>query len=308
MWAASGKGGLEMGEGPGWQHGYAHVNNIRMHYVTAGEGPLMLMLHGFPEFWYSWRHQIPVMAERFRVVAPDMRGYNQSEKPVGVGHYRLPVLMQDIAGLIESLGESSAVVVAHDWGGGVAWPFAAHYPHMVDRLVILNCPPPAVLLRHLMHNRKQLRRSYYMFLFQLPLLPEAVMRARDYELIERVFRGWAVDKSAFSDRDIAMFKEAAAKPGALTGGINYYRASFRQFLSSRLRVRGVEAKVRCPTLVIWAEEDRALGKEMTYDFQDEVEGPLEISYVPGCSHWVQQERPEVVNAVMSGFLSDIPQV
>ena len=294
-----------MEENIAWRHEHAYVNNIRLHYVTAGEGPLMLMLHGFPEFWYSWRHQIPAMAERFRVVAPDMRGYNQSEKPRGVDRYRLGLLMQDIAGLIEALGESRAVLMAHDWGGGVAWPFAAHYPHMVERLIILNCPPPAVLMRHLMSNRAQLRRSYYMFVFQLPLLPEAMIRARDYAFIEKVLRGWAVDKSAFSERDIAMYKEAAAKPGALTGGINYYRAAFRQFLLARRRGGGEEAKVRCPTLVIWAEKDRALGKEMTYDFQDEVEGPLEIRYVPDCSHWVQQERPEVVNALVSEFLSDI---
>lgn len=289
-----------------WHHDYAHVNNIRMHYVTAGEGPLMVMLHGFPEFWYSWRHQIPAMAERFRVVAPDMRGYNQTEKPVGVGNYRLSVLMRDICGLIEALGESSAVIVAHDWGGGVAWPFAAYYPRMVERLVIINCPPPAVLMRHLVRNRAQLRRSYYMFLFQVPFLPEACMRARDYALVEKAFRGWAIDKSAFTDYDIAMFKEAAAKPRALTGGINYYRAAFRQFLLSQRQRDGETAKVRCPTLVIWGEEDKALGKELTYDFHSEVEGPLEIKYVPACSHWVQQERPEIVNACLEEFLADLP--
>jgi len=285
-----------------WKHAYAHFNNIRMHYVTAGDGPLMVMLHGFPEFWYSWRHQIPVMAERYRVVAPDMRGYNQTEKPVGVGHYRLGALMEDIQGLIHHLGESSTVLVAHDWGGGVAWPFAAYYPHMVDRLIILNCPPPAVLMRHLMRNRAQLRRSYYMFLFQLPFLPEAAMRAHNYELIERAFRGWAIDKSAFSDRDIAMFKEAAAKPGALTGGINYYRAAFRTFLRSPRLNEGTGAKVRCPTLVIWGEEDAALGKELTEDFHKEVDGPLEIRYIPNCSHWVQQEQPETVNEFIADFL------
>jgi pimeloyl-ACP methyl ester carboxylesterase len=268
----------------------------------------MVMLHGFPEFWYSWRHQIPVMAERFRVVAPDMRGYNQTEKPVGVGNYRLSALMEDVQGLINVLGESSAVLVAHDWGGGVAWPFAAYYPHMVDRLIILNCPPPAVLMRHLLKNRAQLRRSYYMFLFQLPFLPEAFMRAHDYEIIARAFRGWSIDKSAFSGYDIAMFKTAAAKPGALTGGINYYRAAFRQFLVSQRQGEGKGAKVRCPTLVIWAEDDKALGKELTYDFHYEIEGPLEIKYVPECSHWVQQERPEVVNAYMREFLADLPGV
>lgn len=287
-----------------WEHHYAHVNNLRIHYVSAGEGPLVLLLHGFPEFWYSWRHQIPVLAKRFRVVAPDMRGYNQTEKPVGVNRYRLKLLMEDVRGLIHHLGERRAALVAHDWGGGVAWPFAARYPQLVERLVILNCPPPTVLVRHLMSNRAQLRRSYYMFLFQLPLLPELVLRARDYHLVEKAFRGWSIDKGAFTDHDIAMFKEAAAKPGALTGGINYYRAAFRQFLRSPRTVAENRAKVRCPTLVIWAEEDRALGKEMTLDFHREVEGPLTIKYIPNCSHWVQQERPEEVNSLIMDFLSD----
>jgi epoxide hydrolase 4 len=289
-----------------FHHDYAHVNNIRMHYVSAGEGPLMIMLHGFPEYWYSWRHQIPAMSEKFRVVAPDMRGYNQTEKPVGVGNYRLSALMDDVGGLIKSLGESSAVLVAHDWGGGVAWPFAAYYPHMVDRLIILNCPPPAVLVKHLMSNKAQRRRSFYMFLFQVPFLPESYLRAHDYEMIAKLFRGWAIDKSAFSDRDITMFKEAASKPGALTGGINYYRAAFRQFLASSRRNDRERPKVKCPTLVIWAEEDRALGKELTYDFQAEVERPLEIEYVPDCSHWVQQEQPDLVNSYMREFLRDFP--
>jgi pimeloyl-ACP methyl ester carboxylesterase len=158
-------------------------------------------------------------------------------------------------------------------------------------------------MRHLMSNRAQLRRSYYMFLFQLPFLPEAVMRARDYDLIERAFRGWAIDKSAFNAHDISMFKEAAAKPGALTGGINYYRAAFRAFLRSPRAKEGSSAKVSCPTLVIWGEEDRALGKELTEDFHTEVVGPLEIKYIPGCSHWVQQERPEAVNEFMVDFLA-----
>jgi pimeloyl-ACP methyl ester carboxylesterase len=302
----------------GLRHEYVHVNNLRMHCAVAGEGPLMLMLHGFPEFWYSWRHQIPAMSRRFKVAAPDMRGYNQTEKPRGVANYRLERLMEDVAALIRALGYEKAVLVAHDWGGGVAWPFAARYPGMVDRLAILNCPPPGVLLDHLRRNPAQLRRSYYMFLFQLPLLPELALRLFDYRLIEKAFRGWAVDKAAFSDRDIRMFKEAAAKPGALTGGINYYRAAMRGALREELKRRAggvgdsgkddpAAPRVKCPTLVIWAEEDRALGKELTYDFHREVDAPLDIRYIPRCSHWVQQERPEEVNAMLEEWLADYPE-
>lgn len=305
----------EQERGARFHHEYVDAGNLRMHCVTCGEGPLMLMLHGFPEFWYSWRHQIPVMASRFRVVAPDMRGYNQTEKPVGVANYRLELLIGDLVRLIKALGYQKAVVVAHDWGGGVAWPFAARHPEMVDRLIILNCPPPGVLLHHLRHNPRQLRRSYYMFLFQVPWLPEAVLRFRDYMFIEKAFRGWAIDKSAFTDEDIRMFKEAAAKPGALTGGVNYYRAALRGALKDLVLAKGkadrslssVQApRVKCPTLVIWGEEDRALGKELTKDFYQEVEGPLEIKYIPNCSHWVQQERPEEVNRYMEEWLADYP--
>ncbi len=299
-----------MSDRQSWKHHYIHVNNLRMHYVTAGEGPLMVMLHGFPEFWYSWRHQIPVMAQRFQVVAPDMRGYNQTEKPVGVGNYRLSVLMEDIRGLVQALGRDRCVLVAHDWGGGVAWPLAMKYPQLVDRLIIMNCPPPATLMRHLQKNRTQLRRSYYMFLFQLPWLPEMALRRKDYQLIEKAFRGWAIDKSAFSELDIRLFKEAAAKPGALTGGINYYRAAMREAFKSLLKGEtpgGDGGKVKCPTLVIWGENDEALGKELTYDFHQEVEGPLEIKYIPNCSHWVQQEQPELVNRYMLDWLADYPE-
>lgn len=296
---------------PLWKHEYADVNNIRMHYVTQGKGPLMLMLHGFPEFWYSWRHQIPVMARRFKVVAPDMRGYNQTEKPVGVANYRIETLGRDVAGLIRALGYEKAVVVAHDWGGGVAWPFAMTYPEMVDRLIVLNCPPPGVLMDHFQHNPAQLKRSYYMLLFQLPRLPEALFRFNDYAMIEKAFRGWAVDKSAFTDSDIRMFKEAAAKPGALTASINYYRAAIRGALKDLKAMRSTGAsprpKVKCPTLIIWAEDDQALGKEMTYDFHKEVDAPLEIKYIPDCSHWVQQERPEEVNRYMEEWLADYPE-
>jgi pimeloyl-ACP methyl ester carboxylesterase len=295
-----------------WKHEYIDVDNLRMHYVTQGKGPLMLMIHGFPEFWYSWRHQIPVMAERFKVVAPDMRGYNQTEKPVGVGQYRLDVLTADVAGLIKALGYEKAVVVAHDWGGVVAWAFAMQYPKMVDRLIILNCPPSQVLIEHLMKNPKQLRRSYYMFLFQIPLLPEAVFRFNDYMMIEKAFRGWAIDKSAFSDHDIKMLKEAAAKPGALTASVNYYRAALRNLAMGfaamkAVRTGVVQHKVKSPTLVIWAEGDAALGTEMTYDIHKVMDAPLEIRYIPDCSHWVQQERPGEVNRFMQEWLADYPE-
>lgn len=285
-----------------FRHESIHVGNLKMHYVASGEGPLMVMIHGFPEFWYSWRHQIPAMSERFRVIAPDMRGYNQTEKPLGIGNYKLSVLMEDVRGLIEALGEKKAVIVAHDWGGAVAWSFAMSYPEMTEKLIVMNCPPPRVMMKHVMRNPSQLRRSYYMFLFQIPFLPEIALRLGNYRLIEKAFRGWAIDKSAFSDEDIRFYKEAASKPFAMTCAINYYRAAFRY--PSNLPLLMNMGKVKCPTLVIWAEEDKALGKEMTYDFKNEVEGPLTIEYIPKCSHWVQQEKPYEVNGHLRSFLSE----
>lgn len=296
-----------MPEEPIWNHAYAHVNNLRIHYVTAGDGPLMLMLHGFPEFWYSWRHQIPVMAKHFRVVVPDMRGFNQTEKPKGVAHYRLGAISEDLEGLITHLGETDTVLVGHDWGAGVAWHFAAHYPQMVNRLIILDCPSPRVFIRHLRRNPVQMLRSYYIFLFQYPFIPEMVLRLHNYQIIDLIFRLTAVNKAAFNDHDIAMFKEAAAKPGALTGGINYYRAFFRLFLKSFMPggIEDIHHKVKCPTLVIWGEKDVFLGKELTYDFKDEVEERLETIFIPKCGHWVQQEEPDLVNSHILDFLSDV---
>jgi len=284
------------------QHGFAHVNGVRLHYVAQGAGKLVVLLHGFPEFWYSWRHQIPALAEHFKVVAPDLRGYNDSEKPAGVANYRIDLLTADVMGLIRAFGEEKAIIVGHDWGGGVAWTFAADYPQATERLIVLNCPHPGAFQKQLRSNFRQLRRSWYMFFFQIPWLPEWGIRLNRRRFVEQAFRGMAIRKQAFPDEDLQRYVEALEKPGALTAAINYYRAAFRETVRHGERQF---AKITCLTLLIWGEEDIALGKELTYNMEPYFTDRFAIKYIPRCSHWVQQEQPELVNQYMWEFLSDL---
>jgi pimeloyl-ACP methyl ester carboxylesterase len=281
------------------RHEVAEVNGIRMHYVIQGEGELVVLLHGFPEFWYSWRHQIPALAQRYRVVAPDLRGYNLTEKPAGVASYRVESIMEDVVALIRHLGCEQAIIIGHDWGGMIAWRLAIERPEVVRRLIVLNIPHPEAMRRGLRRPR-QLLRSWYIFFFQLPRLPEAAFRAGDYRAIERAFRGMAIRKEAFTDADIAAFKEAAARPGALTATINWYRAAFRSQLFTRPHPF---PRVESPTLLIWGENDTALGKELSYG-TDRWVHDFRVHYVAHCSHWVQQEQPELVNQLMLDFLEE----
>jgi len=278
-----------------WQHGDITTNGVQLHYVTQGEGPLMLMLHGFPEFWYSWRHQIPEFASYFKVVALDLRGYNDSDKPQNQSAYVMDEFVRDVEGVIKGLGYDKCVLVGHDWGGAIAWNFAYTYPERVERLIILNLPHPAKFSQGL-RTPQQLLRSAYVFLFQLPWLPELLLQSSDYQPIETAFKGMAVDKSAFTPADIEAYKNAAAKRGALTAMLNYYRNFFQQgMLNESWSV------LEMPTLMIWGENDMALGKELTYGTEAYVRN-LQIKYIPNCSHWVQQEQPVLVNHYMREFL------
>jgi pimeloyl-ACP methyl ester carboxylesterase len=279
-----------------WKHESIATNNIKLHCVTQGSGPLMLMLHGFPEFWYSWRHQIPEFASDYKVVAVDLRGYNDSDKPEAKSAYVMAEFVQDVKGIIQGLGYKSCVLVAHDWGGAIAWNFAYAYPEMVDKLIVMNLPHPAKFAEGL-RTRQQLLKSWYIFLFQLPFLPEFLIKLDDYRAIALAFEGMAVDKSTFTPSDIQAYKDAAAKPGALTATINYYRNIARGFLD-----RQNWGVLQVPTLMIWGENDSALGKELTYGTEDYVQD-FQIQYIPNCSHWVQQEQPQLVNSCMRDFLA-----
>lgn len=290
-----------------WEHISVKANGIDFHCASQGEGDLVLLLHGFPECWYSWRHQIPFLASRFRVVAPDLRGYGDSEKPPGVESYTMDKLVADVSGLIEALGYRRARVVSHDWGGVIAWTFAATCPSLIEKLVVMNAPHPSAFARELSTNPRQLMRSWYMFFFQLPRIPEVALSAGNYAMVKRSFKGWAVDKSAFSAEVLEELAGCAARPGALTGGINYYRAALRGNLRNMIADRqSVDAgfpAISCPTLLIWAERDRALGRELTYGLDRYFEpGLLTVRYIPDCSHWVQQEQHLVVNQFLGEFL------
>lgn len=278
-----------------WKHEYLTTNGVKLHYVTQGEGPLMLMLHGFPEFWYSWRHQIPEFAQNFKVVAIDLRGYNDSDKPNEQSAYVMNEFIKDVGGVIRVLGYQKCILVGHDWGGAIAWNFAYTHPEMLEQLIILNLPHPAKFAQGL-RTPQQLLRSNYVFLFQLPWIPELLLQSSDYQAIETTFKSMAVNKSAFTKADIDAYKNAAAKRGALTAMLNYYRNVFQQRM-----VNPNWGVLEVPTLMIWGENDPALGKELTYNTAAYVRD-FQIKYIPNCGHWVQQEQPKLVNQYMREFL------
>lgn len=277
--------------------GYVEANGIRFHYVERGQGPLVLLLHGWPEFCLSWRHQLPALAEAgYRAVAPDLRGFNLSDKP-RTG-YDLDTLGRDIAGLIEALGASNADLVAHDWGGAAAWYAATFHAARIRKLVVLNCPHPCLMFRGILRPA-QLKRSSYIFFFQLPWLPERLLARNEHAAIARAIRGSAFRKEAFPRNLLDRYREAAAQPGALSAGLAYYRRTFRDLVTGRLRPW--PDKVRVPTLVVWGERDRALGKELNDGLPGLVED-LTLAYVQDSGHWIQQEKPELVNLHLTRFL------
>jgi pimeloyl-ACP methyl ester carboxylesterase len=276
---------------------YADLDEVRLHYVEAGTGPLVLLLHGFPEFWYGWRYQLPALAAAgFHAVAPDLRGYNLSAKPEGIGAYTLDHLTADVAQLIRACGSERAAIVGHDWGGIVAWSFAMRHPSLLERLVILNAPHPAVMSRGLLNPLQWLRSSYVLF-FQLPWLPEALLEAGDFALLRRLFRSDPRRPRAYTGEDIERYVEAWRQPGALTAALNYYRALVQRPSNGG----GVLRRIEQPVLVIWGEQDQALGPELAEPERTWVPN-LQIERFPDASHWVQADRPEQVNALLTNFL------
>jgi epoxide hydrolase 4 len=286
-----------MDEGSELREGYAEVGDQRLHYVEAGQGPLVVLLHGFPEFWYGWRRQIvPLAAAGFRVVAPDTRGYNLSSKPGGVGAYDAGQLAGDIAGLIHERGAGSALLAGHDWGGTIAWTVAMHHPQVVDRLAILNAAHPRKLSQGL-HHPGQLRKSWYFFFFDLPDLPEAVVRADDW----RFFRHFLRDaRPAYTPEETGRYEQAWAQPGAATAMINYYRCSVR---ASPKKAEAALRPVSAPTLVIWGQRDRYLGPELAEPEHDDVPNLDRVERLPDASHWVHHDEHERVNQLLTDFFA-----
>jgi pimeloyl-ACP methyl ester carboxylesterase len=271
---------------------------VRLHYVEAGEGPLVVLLHGFPEHYYAWRYQWGALAAAgYHVVAPDLRGYNLSSKPRAVRAYHMKALAYDVAALIEHCGaERAAALVGHDWGGGVAWGTAMRYPEHLERLTILNCPHPLTFMRALTTPR-QLLRSYYIFLFQLPWLPEHLLPLNDFASLRRTLRTDTTRPDAFTPADVDRYIAALRQPGALRGGINYYRAFIRYGLAERHLLRRIDL----PTRVIWGERDRYLGRNLAAPPRRWVPN-CRVERLPNASHWVQCDAPERVNALLLDFL------
>jgi pimeloyl-ACP methyl ester carboxylesterase len=283
----------------GLRDAYADLGEVRLHYVEAGEGPLVVLLHGFPEFWFSWRFQIPALvAAGFRVVAPDMRGYNLSSRPSGVAAYRGDILAGDIRDLIRERGAESAHVVGHDWGAAVAWLTAMNHPDVVRHLGILNLPHPRRFL-HGLRRPGQLVKSWYVFFFQVPWLPERLVRADRWRAFREGFERDA-RPGAFTAEDIDRYVEAWSQPGAATATINYYRAAFRR---SPRHTRSLMHTVKAPTLVIWGARDRYLSAELAEPHRADVPNLERVVYLPEASHWVQHDEPQRVSELLVEFLS-----
>jgi epoxide hydrolase 4 len=279
------------------REGYADIGDVRLHYVEAGEGPLVVLLHGFPEFWYGWRLQIKPLAEAgFRVVAPDMRGYNLSSRPKGVKAYETDRLTADIRGLIQERGGKSAQLVGHDWGGSVAWATAMNYPEVVDRLAILNAAHPRKLSQGL-HHPSQLRKSWYFFFFNLPDLPESVVRADHWHF----FRHFLHDAHpAYTPEEMDRYIEAWSQPGAATGMINYYRSSVR---TSPKKAEAALRPISAPTLVIWGQGDHYLGPELAEPEHDDVPNLEGVERLPDASHWVHHDEAQRVTQLLTDFFA-----
>lgn len=289
----------------GVRHVYAEVNGLRMHYVERGEGPLVILLHGFPEMWWSWRYQIPALAEAgFRVVAPDLRGYNETDAK---GPYDIDTLRDDVIGLLDHLRAPKAIVVGHDWGGGVAWHLASTTQGRCDKLVVMNCPHPAVFMQSLMGTWKQIRwsqvrRSWYMFFFQLPFLPEKMLTGGHGQGVVRMLRSMAVDKTNFGSEELQPFVDAVLMPGRATGMVNWYRAMFRTSLRDGRGGINRYGEITVPTLLVWAMQDEALGYADVVPGVERYVPGIDIFPIEGCGHFVQQERPDAVNPKLVAFL------
>ena len=287
---------------------YADVNKVRLHYVATGEGRLILFIHGFPEFWYAWKAQLEYFGQNYQAVDVDMRGYNLSSKPDGVENYRIPDLVEDIRALGEHLSSEKFILVAHDWGGVAAWAFAHQHPECLEKLVIINAPHPTVFADLLKEDPEQQAASQYILVFRSNEA-EGLLSADNYAaLLQAVSSG--TEGYEMSDEDKQKYIEAWSQPGALTGGLNYYRAAgFAPPPAGKEASAEIPAEDRMerqdimvPTLVIWGEMDTAL-RPGNLDGLDEYVPDLEIARIPEGSHWVVREQPDRVNSLIEKFIN-----
>lgn len=281
------------------EHVYLPTNGIRLHVVQTGSryGSLVILLHGFPEFWYGWRRQIQPLADaNFRVWAPDQRGYNLSDKPTGIAAYQLEKLAQDVLGLINAAGVDKCYLAGHDWGAAVAWWVALRYPERLHKLAILNVPHPVVMMKTLMSSFSQLRRSWYLFFFQIPFLAEAMLRKDDWEAVVRMLKAGSKPDS-FSPRDIEQYRRAWWRKDAFTSMLNWYRAALRMPPETSGDIR-----IRVPTLILWGAQDVALSREMAQSSLDLCDDG-KLVFFEDSSHWVHLDESEAVNKHLVDFFT-----
>lgn len=290
---------------------YVTANGLRLHCVAAGDGPLMLFLHGFPEFWYEWKEQLKEFGKDHLAVAPDLPGYNLSDKPAGLEAYRANVLVEDIRGMADHFWNGQKfILVGHDWGGGLAWALAIAHPEYVQKLVIVNAPHPAIFARLLASNADQQSASQYMLMFRSPGA-EAMLSANNYAALVGAVLGDLLKTGAFHEADKDAYLKAWAQPGALTGGLNYYRAnhlgppvpSEGAIGASDNVAPGPQMIVKVPTLVIWGEKDTAL---TTHNLEglNRFVPDLTVKRIPDGSHWVIHEKPAEVNGYIREFIRE----
>jgi pimeloyl-ACP methyl ester carboxylesterase len=282
---------------------FVEANGITFEVDQCGDGPkFALLLHGFPESKSSWRHQLPMLAELgYTAWAPNMRGYGRSSRPVGIASYHIDHLIADVAALIGLAKAQSTLLIGHDWGGAIAWIFAIRKTRPLDRLIVMNVPHPACFAREL-RRPAQLWKSRYAFFFQLPWLPEKWLGAHQADAVRRIFVDMAVDKTRFPREVTDEYRRNAQEPGALTAMINYYRAAFRAGAAMNPQPNIVDIS----TLVLWGEVDTVLDRATT-NGTDHYVTDLTLRYLPGVSHFVQQEAPETVNALITTWLADAHQ-
>ncbi|XP_076056672.1 epoxide hydrolase 4-like [Oratosquilla oratoria] len=284
---------------PKWGvHNYLYLKGqgIRLHYVEKGnrENPMLLCLHGFPEFWFSWRHQLLEFSEKYWVVALDMRGYGDSEKPKALQNYKIDLLVEDIREFIEVQGKEKCILMAHDWGAVLAWRLVATHPHMFSQHISLNGPHPDAFMKHVRSCPSQILKSWYILFFQSPWVPELMLGLNDLEALSKAFRGIKNNVTAFPDDIIEAFKYNYGKKGAFTGPINYYR-------NIPVTPEPPLPKIKVPTAIIWGTDDLALEKGIAKRATEFVED-VQLKFVDGASHWVQQDEPAHVNKLIWEYL------
>ncbi|HYM03623.1 MAG TPA: alpha/beta hydrolase [Stellaceae bacterium] len=281
------------------------ANGISFEVASLGSGDrLALCLHGFPEHAYSWRHQMPLLARHgYRVWAPNLRGYGGTDSPREISAYRIETLVDDVVGLIKAAGARETLLIAHDWGGALAWLVAMDHPTLVDRLVVLNLPHPACFLREVRRPRQMLK-SWYMLFFQLPVVPEMLLGANGARAVAEMIRGSSRDPKRFPDEAVEVYRRNAARPGGLTAMLNWYRALVRGG-GMRASPRREFPVIAAPTLFLWGDADVALDIRTTEGTNAYV-ADLTFRVLPGVSHWIQQEAPEAVNAMLDAWLAGRP--